>query len=71
MEERPVAEPELRPKAGDVLRLKTGGPNMTAVGQVAAGTKIMLTWFTPDGELRHGLVDNIDMLEPVESFRGE
>jgi uncharacterized protein YodC (DUF2158 family) len=40
-------------KAGDVVRLNSGGPNMTVAS--ICGSQINCSWFTPKGLYRLGL----------------
>ena len=49
-------------KCGDVVRLKSGGPNMT-IGNVLIRGAVNATWF--EGELARVRVFHIDMLEKV------
>lgn len=52
--------------AGDVVRLKSGGPPMTVEFEPSRGCKISTVWFTSDGELHRGQVDSVDDLIPAE-----
>jgi uncharacterized protein YodC (DUF2158 family) len=41
-----------RVKAGDVVRLKSGGPDMTVVEVEVDGKVAICTWFDADGKLQ-------------------
>lgn len=43
-----VASVESSPSPGDVVRLKTGGPDMTVVGRTAQHDEIRVGWFDSD-----------------------
>jgi uncharacterized protein YodC (DUF2158 family) len=50
--------PRKRPrqlKAGDVVRLRTGGPDMTVeeISETGGGTVYRCCWFTENGALHH------------------